>query len=71
MEYDMRRIMELARSPAGQQLMALLQQADQGKLRSAAGMASGGDLEGAKNQLAGLLESPQLQALLKQMEGMP
>lgn len=62
-------IMKLAQSPAGQQLLAMLQNANQGALQDAAKQASAGNMEEAKNALSPLLSSPEVQALLKQMEG--
>lgn len=62
-------IMKLAQSPAGQQLLAMLQNANQGVLQDAAKQASAGNMEEAKNALSPLLTSPEVQALLKQMEG--
>lgn len=62
-------IMKLAQSPAGQQLLSMLQNANQGALQDAAKQASAGNMEEVKNALSPLLSSPEIQALLKQMEG--
>lgn len=62
-------LMKLAQSPAGQQLLSMLQASNDGTLDSAIRQASVGNLTEAKNTLSTLLSSPQVQALLKQMEG--
>lgn len=59
----------LARSPAGQQLMALLQQSGGPQLQQAAGKAAAGDLSGAKDLLTPLLADPRIQDLLAQLGG--
>lgn len=66
---NMSDLMKLAQSPAGQQLLALLQSTDDGSLENAVNQATAGNMESAKNALSALLSSPQAQALLKQMEG--
>ncbi len=66
---NMSEIWKLAQSPAGQQLLAMLQNTDQSALDNAAKQASTGNMEAAKNSLSALLSSPEVQALLKQMEG--
>lgn len=60
-------VMRLAKTPAGQQLIALLQQSDPTALRNAAEQASGGHYQQAKNTLEPLLSSPEIQKLLKQL----
>ena len=62
-------VQRMANSPAGQQLMALLQQSDSRQLQSAAEKAADGDYESARRALTPLLNSPQVQALLKQLGG--
>lgn len=59
----------LENTPAGQQLMALLRQADPSALRAALAQAQKGDAQGAKKALAPLLSSRELQDLLKQLGG--
>lgn len=68
MQYDMSEILRLAQSPAGQQLVSLLQRTGGTQLQNAVAMASGGDYEQAKQALSSLLASPEAQALLKQLE---
>lgn len=66
---NMSDLMKLAQSPAGQQLLAMLQNSNSGAVERAVQQASAGNLEEAKNTLSSMLSSPQFQALLKQMEG--
>ena len=61
-------ILRLAKSPAGQQLMAMLQQADNGKLQQAATQAQSGNYATAGDTLKGMLSSPEAQKLLKELE---
>lgn len=62
-------IMQIAQSPAGQQLIAMLQNADPSALRKAMAQASAGNYEQAKSSLTPLLESEQIKALLQKMGG--
>ena len=62
-------IMALASSPAGQQLLALLQQSGGSQLQQAMGRAAAGDLAGAKELLSPLLSDPRILALLGQLGG--
>ena len=59
----------LAASPEGKELMALLKKADGTQLQNAAEQFAAGNIEDAKRALAPLLNSPQIQALLKQLGG--
>ena len=56
---------KVARSPAGQQLLAMLRSADQAQLQKAADLASAGDYKAASRLLEQTLSSPEAQALLK------
>lgn len=72
MEYHedaIRQALELAKSPAGRELVKLLQQQDSSQLRAAAANAASGDLDGAKQALSALLRSPETQRLLRQLGG--
>lgn len=60
-------VKKMLQTPAGKQLLTLLQSADSAKLQSAAQHAAGGNMEDARQALAPLLASPQIQALLKQL----
>ena len=66
--FSMHDAMRLARSDAGQQLLKLLQQSDSNTLQQAADLAAAGDYQKASASLAALLDSPDVQALLKQLE---
>lgn len=68
MQYDMSELLRLAKSPAGQQLISLLQRTGGKELQSAVAKASSGDYEQARQTLSTLLENPEVQSLLKQME---
>ena len=67
-DFSIQEAMRLANSPAGKQLAALLQQADQQVLNDAVRQAQQGNYEGAAKHLKDLMASPQAQALLKQLE---
>ncbi len=66
---NMSDLMKLAQSPAGQQLLTMLQNSNDPALENAMSQASAGNMAEAKKALSSLLSSPQAQALLKQMEG--
>lgn len=66
--FSMDDAMALAKSDAGQRLARLLQQADGDALQQAANLAAAGDFRKASASLAALLDSPEAQALLKQLE---
>jgi len=59
----------LANSPAGKQLMALLQNADPAAVSKARAQASSGDYSQLMQTMAPLLESQEAKALLKQLGG--
>ena len=61
--------LRMAQTPAGQQLMNLISQANSQDLQNAMDLASAGDLSGAQKVLSSLMSSPQVQALLKQLGG--
>ena len=65
----MEEVMRLAKSPAGQQLIAMLKQADSTKLQQAVTQAKTGDYTQASQTLSTMLSSPEAQKLLKEMGG--
>ena len=69
MEPDMNRLLRLARSPEGQQLLRLLQTSSPEVLHTAAAEASKGDMEKAGRSLSPLLEDPQVKTLLEKLGG--
>ena len=68
-DFSMQEIMRLAKSPAGQQLIALLRQKDSASLEQVAAQAKAGDYAGASKNLSELLSSPEAKALMKQLGG--
>lgn len=60
--------MRLANSPAGKQLIAALRSAGGNDLEQARKAAEKGDYDGARTNLTEVLKSPQIQALLREME---
>lgn len=68
-DFSMEEVMRLAKSPAGQQLMAMLQQKDSGQLQQAVTQAKGGDFSQASRTLNDMLSSPEAQKLLKELGG--
>ena len=66
--FSMQDALRLARSDAGQQLFSLLKESDGKALQQAADLAAAGDYRQAGNALSKLLEDPQIQAFLKQLE---
>lgn len=65
---DLSYLMKLARSPAGQQLLALLQSSGGNELQAAISQASKGSYDQAKQTLSALLATQEAQDLLKQLE---
>ncbi len=61
--------MKLANSPAGKQLIALLQQSDPAMMQKITEHASSGDYSQAKQALAPLLASEEVKKLLQQLGG--
>lgn len=59
--------MRLAQSPAGRQLIALLQQQGGAQLQDAMEKAAAGDLSQAKQALSSLLNTAEAKALLDKM----
>ena len=61
-------LIRMAQTPAGKQLIALLQKQDGAQLQQAIAYAVSGDYNRAKEILSKLLSSPEAQALLKKLE---
>lgn len=68
---DRNELMKIARSPAGQQLIAMLQSGNQADLNAIAADAAAGNMQEAGRKLAGLLKTEEAQKLLKQLETQP
>lgn len=67
--FDMTSIMQFASTPAGRQLIAILQQSDKTAMNAAMEQAKKGNYSQAKEVLSPLLASEEVQKLLKQMGG--
>lgn len=68
-DFSAEQIAALAKSPAGQQLFAMLQNADSQKLAQAANQANAGNYDAAQNTLQSLLADPKIRALVQQLGG--
>ena len=68
-DFSMEEVMRLAKSPAGQQLIAMLKQADSTKLQQAVTQAKTGNYTQASQTLSAMLSSPEAQKLLKELGG--
>ena len=65
---DMKELLRLAQSPAGQQLIAQLRQRGGDRLSAALAQASAGDYRQAQALLSDLLSQEDAQALIKALE---
>lgn len=68
-DFSIQEAMRLANSPAGQQLLAMLQQSDTDTLRKAMDQAAAGDYSKVKQTMSSLLDSPEIQKLMQQLGG--
>ena len=68
-DFSMEEIMRLAKSPAGQQLVAMLQKQNSDKLEQAVSQAKTGDYAKAGQTLSSMLSSSEAQKLLKELGG--
>lgn len=68
-EFSIQEAMRLVNTPAGQQLLALLQQSDSDVMNRAMEQALRGDLSQAQQTLSGVAASPEVKKLLQQMGG--
>lgn len=66
-EFSTKDAMELAKSPAGQQLINLLKNTDSAALQKAMREAASGNFEKAKESLTPFLEKEETQAILKKL----
>ena len=67
-DFSLQDIMRLANSPAGQQLIAMLQKQNNPEFRQAATQAASGNYSQAKKTVQTLLRDPQIRALLQQLQ---
>ena len=66
-DFNLQQAMRLANSPAGQQLLAMLRNCDQGKVQQATDQANQGDYAAAMATVRQLLATEEGQKLLKQL----
>ena len=66
-DFNLQEAMQLAKSPAGQQLIAMLQQTDATKVQKAADLAKSGDYSQAIASLKDILSTEEGQKLMKQL----
>lgn len=64
-----REAMRLAQTPAGQQLIRMLQAGNGQELQKAMDRAASGDFSAARQAVSALLRNPEAQKLLNQMGG--
>ena len=64
---DLTEIMRLAQTPAGRQLLTMLQESGGQELQNAITKASGGDYRDAQKAVASFLSDPEARALLEQL----
>ncbi len=65
--FSVQEAMKLAKSDAGKQLIAFLQQQSGKDIQNAMAQASAGNMDAAKQALSGILENPQARAMLQQL----
>ena len=68
-DFSVQEALRLAKSPAGQQLIAMLQRSDSGQIKQAMDQAAAGNYGKAKDTLSELLSSPEAKKLLEQLGG--
>lgn len=68
-EFSMQDAMRLAKSPVGEQLLAMLQKKDPNVLNQAMQQANEGNYEQVKDTMSALLHDEEIQNLLKQLGG--
>ena len=66
-DFNLQEALRLAKSPAGQQLLAMFQRSDADKLKQAADQANAGNYTQAMVALNEILSSPEGQKLLKEL----
>ena len=65
--FSMQDAARLMKTPAGQQLIEMIQKADSEKIKQAVAKFQAGDAEGAKQALGQLLNDPAARKLMEQM----
>lgn len=64
-DFDLQEALRLAKTPAGQQLLGMLRDADSGTLKQAADQANAGNTADAMKTLNSILSSPEAKKLLE------
>lgn len=67
-DFSVQEAMRLAKTPAGQQLLAMLQQENGAQLQSVMRLAQSGDMAGAGKALQSILSGSSARSLIKEME---
>ena len=65
--FSMQEALRLSNSDAGQRLLAILKQSDSTQMHQAMDQVSAGNYDDAQKTLSSLLNSPEIQALLKEL----
>lgn len=65
---DMQKMMALAQSETGRKLLDILQLENRESAEQAASLAATGNMEQAASMLSGMLQNPDIQKLLKELE---
>ena len=68
-DFSMEDVMRLAKSPAGQQLMQMLQKGDSAAVEQAISAAKAGNYAKASQALSAMLSSPGAQKLMEELGG--
>ena len=68
-DFSIKEAQRLANSPAGKELIGLLQRGDSAAMQRAMDLAAAGDYAAAGKTLNALLSSPEAQALIQQLGG--
>ena len=68
-DFSMQEALRLAKSPAGQQLLAMLRSTDSDRLEKAAAEVSAGNYTDAGKTIRQLLSSPEIRKILDDMGG--
>ena len=68
-DFSIKEAQRLANSPAGKELMELLQRGDSAAVQKAMGLAAAGDYAAAGKTLNALLSSPEAQKLIHKLGG--
>ena len=68
-DFSIQDAMRLAKSDAGQRLLAILKQSDSAQLQQAMAQATAGNYDSAQKTLSSLLASQEVKDLLKELGG--